>query len=113
MFHAWILAHAFDHAVVDLAGGFAGDHEPGAHGARYAITATDVPPPQIGTVEAAPGLVYAESRYGDWACVCEVLAPLTTYTECGETFVGVLQDGKIISAEEIAATHRYRHIQRD
>ena len=86
--------------------------EPGAHGARYAITATDVPPPQIGTVEAAPGLVYAESRYGDWACVCEVLAPLTTYTECGETFVGVLQDGKIISAEEIAATHRYRHIQR-
>lgn len=83
--------------------------EPGMLGSAYAITPQN-PPPPIGTVEAMPGLVYAESRYGAWVCIGAVLEPLATYTECGETATGVLHGGEIISAEEVAHSNRYRHL---
>ncbi|GKS93227.1 hypothetical protein [Acidovorax sp. SUPP2825] len=43
--------------------------EPGANGVRYLATPTSIPPAAIKSVQAHPGLVYAESVYGDWELI--------------------------------------------
>lgn len=82
--------------------------EPGQHGSAWRITVDNKAPESIAPSYAAPGLIYDSSLFGDWHLLGEIDHPLERYSELGQSFVGVIVDGELLSAEEIATRHRYR-----
>jgi hypothetical protein len=86
--------------------------EPGMDGAAYMATLDPTPPATLPSVAAMPGLIYAESRHGDWHLVgtCTgflVELVLPGYDGPGERVVEN-RSGDQRSIESIVLGGRYR-----